>query len=246
MLLSAKKVRIEWLQKGAVVRKDDMQYVILPFGVRVFRANIIATAVELQASEDGSLCSVILDDGTDTIPARFFGENFSISDSIKVGDILTVLGDVREIEGERCILPYIARAVENPNFELLRELELRAIEKECTEQKRLFDEIRKAVPENEFASEARKAGISEEAVSAMLEYDSAARNNAPVVEEKLVDLRESVMQKIGELDSGSGTPYEKIVEAFNTHDPTEVERALGELLNSGELYEPTAGIYKRL
>lgn len=246
MLLSAKKVRIEWLQKGAVARKEDVQYVILPFGVRVFRANIIATAVEKQASEDGSFCSVILDDGSDTIPARFFGENLSLSDNIRPGDILIVIGDVREIEGERCILPDIARAVENPNFELLRELELRAIEKECREKKMLFDELRKTVPENEFASETGKAGISEEAVSAMLEYESASHGHTPVVEEKLFDLRESVMQKIIELDSGSGAQYEKVVESLNAHGPAEVERALGELLNSGEIYEPTAGIYKRL
>ncbi len=246
MLPCAKKAKIEWLQKGALAKKEEVHYVLLPFGIRIQRVNVIATAIEKQASEDGSFCSIILDDGTDTIPAKFFGESLPLSDNIQIGDILVVIGEIREIEGDRSIIPDIVRAVENPNFELLRELELRDIEKEYWEKKRVLDELRKSAPEDRLPEEARKAGIPSEMVSALLEYDSVSKEEAGAVEEKLVDLREGVMQKITDLDSGEGAPYELVVSSMQGHGSEEVERALGELLNSGEIYEPKPGIYRRL
>lgn len=88
--------------------------------VNVSRVNIIATIV--YKSEDLSYASAVIDDGTGRILLRTFG-NEKFFSNIGVGDIVLVIGRIREFNNEKYILPEILKKV-NIRWLNARKLEL--------------------------------------------------------------------------------------------------------------------------
>jgi len=122
---TAKKVRILELTSGQWVKKEGMEpsYVQTASGEQIARARILGTVVAVFTAEDGMFASVTLDDGTDTIRAKTF-KTVKPLDTVQVGDIVDIIGKVREWNDEVYIMPEIVTKVQDPNFELLRRLEL--------------------------------------------------------------------------------------------------------------------------
>lgn len=58
--------------------------------------------------------------------------------------------------------------------------------------------------------------------------------------------KERVLRALSELDSGSGLPYERLIETLEAQDLDEdaVEEAVQELMDEGKCYEPRLGILK--
>ncbi len=127
---TARKVRILDLMKGEWVRKEGMEpsYVQTRSGERVSRARVLGTVVGKFQAEDGNFASITLDDGTDTIRAKTF-KTVKPLDSVNVGELVEMIGKVREWNDEVYILPELVRRVTDPNFELLRRLELLRLSK---------------------------------------------------------------------------------------------------------------------
>ncbi len=122
---TAKKVRVLDLMKGEWVRKEGMEpsYVQTKSGDHVSRARILGTVVGKFQAEDGNFASVTLDDGTDTIRAKTF-KTVKPLDTVNVGELVELIGKVREWNEEVYVIPELVRRVTDPNIELLRRLEL--------------------------------------------------------------------------------------------------------------------------
>lgn len=122
---TARKVRIYDLMGGAWVKKEGMEpsFVTTPYGEDVARARVLATVVGKFLSEDGNFGSLTLDDGTDTIRAKCFKELKPL-EKAEVGDLVDLIGKVREYNGEVYLVPEIILKVMDPNWELLRRLEI--------------------------------------------------------------------------------------------------------------------------
>jgi len=76
-------------------------------------------------AEDENFASITLDDTTDTIRAKVF-KTAKPLDTVELGNLVDVIGKVREWNGEIYIIPEIVHKIEDPNLELLRRLELAA------------------------------------------------------------------------------------------------------------------------
>lgn len=81
---------------------------------------------------------VVVDDGTETIRASIF-DSSKIS-NINVGDIVDVIGRVKDYEGEKYIAIEIIKKIENPNWEILRKLEILNKEKEKDNEMNIVEE----------------------------------------------------------------------------------------------------------
>lgn len=81
-------------------------YVLTSWGDKVSRVNIIGTVVDRNEQQ------LIIDDGTGTIPVRCFDpvEHFSTA---KVGDVLTVVGKLRQYNAEQYIIAELIQVVES-------------------------------------------------------------------------------------------------------------------------------------
>ncbi len=59
----------------------------------------------------------------------------------------------------------------------------------------------------------------------------------------LEDLKSKLLKVVRELDEGNGVSFSQIVEFFAEIDEEQIDAAITELLESGEFFEPKAGIY---
>ncbi|MBI2543404.1 MAG: hypothetical protein HYW24_04425 [Candidatus Aenigmarchaeota archaeon] len=233
----AKKIRIVDLINGKYFygSREEMKpsYVITPFGEKVSRVNVIASVVEKFVSEDGSYSSVTVDDGTESIRVKSFGEpSFR---GIEPGNLVRVIGKMKEYNGELYVNLESINKVNDVNFEILSKLE---ILQNLIKQKKIVDDIRSMsnqIDEEELKGYARENySVDEETLSAILD-----------IKKKETDYKPVVLEIIEKLDEGKGVEISKLFEVLNLPDNL-VERTIDELIDSGSVYEPTVGFLKKV
>lgn len=104
-----------------VKREGEVDYVEVG-ELQVARTRILATIVN-KMTYDNKSGFLVLDDGTETIRARVWENNFELIDNSVIGDLIDLIGRVRQYNEETYIVPEIIRKA-SPNFFVLRKLEL--------------------------------------------------------------------------------------------------------------------------
>lgn len=223
--------------KYFAAEKDKMKaaFVITSFGQKISRVNLIATVIDKFIAEDGNYCSLTLDDGTSLIKAKTFKDEVKLLKDFELGDMVLLIGKLREYNGEVYVGAEATRKVLDANFEVLRRFE---ILQELKKRKVIAEELRNManqVSEEELKEYAKgKYGIEGEALQFIRETS---------VVEKIEDYKPNILEVISSLDDGSGVEINKIFEVANLPESI-VENTLNELLANGSLYEPTVGILK--
>lgn len=123
---TAYKVRISDLVSGKWVEKPDGRYVLTGSGLEVQRARVMGTVVDKFVNPQSEYGSITIDDGTETIRVKVWRVQSSQLESVQTGDIVDVIGKVRQYRDEIYLLPELIISVDDPNWELVRELEIMA------------------------------------------------------------------------------------------------------------------------
>lgn len=215
----AYKVPIMDITKGTFEPADseeDVNYLLTPFNEKISRCRIMATVVSRHVGEEQRFAFLTLDDATDTISARAFGEEVELVKDFKPGDIVDVIGKIREYQGEKYVNIESMTKIDEPNWELVRKLEILWHDKESGKKRGQGGEI----------SEERFAGAVEEDV---VSDDSKAL----------------ILGLIDKLDEGDGVRYLILVDESGLDDE-KLEETLNELLGEGEIYEPKIGRFRRI
>jgi RPA family protein len=216
----AYKVRISDINEGSYVKEEGWQpnYVITKEGLKVSRANIIATVVSIEPGTPSNI--LVLDDGTGTLGVRAFGEIANLG-SVEIGDIVNVIGKPREFSGEKYIVPEIITKVKDEGWVKLRQKEM--------SMPSIHNQSVDASQKSENKITAPMAGSVEE----------------EVVEKTI--LPENPFQKIyrliKELDTGDGADTNELVKSSGLHNADELVK---ELLKEGEIFEIKRGRLKIL
>ena len=107
---TAVKSRIVDIVSGEWVKKEGMEpsYVVTPRKDVISRALIVGTVVSKFVSEDGNFASVTIDDSTSTVQAKQWKETGLVS-GVNVGDTVSLIGRVREYEGDIYLVPEMIR-----------------------------------------------------------------------------------------------------------------------------------------
>ncbi len=120
------KIWIRHLTNGNFFKKEadwDSSYVLVN-NEKVARVNIIANVIAKFKNDDGSYSSLIIDDGSDTIRIKTWREDTNKLENIKIGDMINIIGRVRMYNNEVYVTPEIIKQLDDPNWELVRKLEL--------------------------------------------------------------------------------------------------------------------------
>ena len=164
---TAKKLKLVNLTSGKFEEKEGQKILITEYGEEIGRIRILATVVSRFVSEDKEFASVTLDDGTDTIRVKGWKDTKNLQ-GLNVGDIIDLIGKVREYNGETYLTNEIVQKIDDPNLELLRKLELlqkmksQGIKKKAevsqpvTKLDSLRDQILKMIEENKTGIEYTK------------------------------------------------------------------------------------------
>jgi RPA family protein len=123
--MTARKVRISDVMNGKWIKKEGMEpsYIETGQGEHLSRVRILGTVVSKFVSEDANFASITVDDSTETIRAKTF-KTAKPLDMINIGEIVDLVGKIREYNEEFYIIPEIVTKVTDPNMELLRRLEM--------------------------------------------------------------------------------------------------------------------------
>ena len=230
--MTAKKVSIADIAGGEWVQQDGMEpsYVVTKSGERVSRARILATIVSKFMSEDGNFGSVTMDDGTDTVRAKCFKDMGPLSKA-ETGQLVDMIGKVREYNGEIYVMPEVMKQVGDPNLLLLRKLELMKAAKELKESGSAADAGGEGKP-----SGASGPGKGNAARGAAERAPGAQKDGGDDLRKKVLDIIDA---------SKDGIEYAALIEkSGQTED--KVDAVVNELLSEGICYEPTPGKIRKI
>lgn len=183
-------------------------------------------------------------------------------EGIVEGDIVEVIGKVKEYDGERYINPEMV-VERGPEYELLRALEIKEVRDRWQEHVETARELREDGRDDEhIVQELQGRGLDEMAaqgVLASLDMDadafeagepaqrsdgaSGADGDADAEDE---DRRASVLAAIDALDDGDGAEYGAIQTEADIDDEEALEDVINDLLSDGTCYEPRPGRIKKL
>lgn len=208
--LPAYKVWLSSINNGSYVKPtaEFTPHYIDIGGKKISRINLIATVVQKTETEDKSYSSLTMDDGSAQVRVKAWREDAKLLDSVKVSDVLIVIGKVREYQDEIYVTPEIVKKV-NSKLQILRNLELY---KEYGKPKPLSIVLRKQVQEEKsFNVEEEKIGDNQE------------------------QKRQKILNRIEEMDDGSGADISKVMSSSGLSE-SDAEKILQSLLLEGEVF----------
>jgi RPA family protein len=244
--LTAKKAGIAEIAEGKFVKKAGFEssYVLTNLGRRLSRVRVMGLIVDKFISDDGNYGTITLDDSTETLRCKVF-VNPKMFDGINVGDLVDVVGKVKEYNGELYLVPETVRGVE-PNMETLRILELKKIWKAQKESIKKVRALQSQVKDMaELGPLAKKSGMGAEDVEGIIEAQSLIENNEEQKVMETGEVKEKVLKFIMENDDGTGTDYQALLAKLGLPESA-IDSAIQDLLEGGICFEPRAGKIKKL
>ncbi len=174
----ARKLWIKDILAGRYVKEDGFKpnHIVLRDNSVAARVNVIGVVVF--SSEEG-LPIISIDDGSGRISVRAFEPNERMS-SVKVGDVVVVIGRPRQFAAEMYILPEIVRKLSDLGWIEVRKAELAPIQSVPAPEAR----------EENFTEEAVEESVGEVVINAIRSLDEG--NGAEI---------DAVIAKVGSADA---------------------------------------------
>jgi RPA family protein len=235
---TAYKLKVEDLVKGEYIRSiggTEPSHLLTPWGQRVTRARVMGTVVDKFVREDQSYAVLRLDDGSGTVSIRAWRDGVPELSRIEVGSTIDIIGRVREFEGEVYLAPELIIPVEDPNWELVRELEIAEFRREALS--------RGARPGGMPRVALKPAQLSIQLTPPLQAAEPALGEEEPPLPEVPEEIKKRIILAIEKLDRGSGASSSEVSNELNLPQP-QVEDALRVLLVEGEIFEPQAGRFR--
>lgn len=247
--LNSVKTRIKQVTGGRYMPQDGFNpnCVLTQHGLRLSRVRIAATVVDKYLAESGKFASITIDDGTDTIRVKAFNA-VSVFDNVDLGSELDIIAKIKEYQGEIYLVPEIITVLQDDNFILLRELELRAQEKGMEQKVGIVREHQKQASDVTELQRIMKErfGIQPEEVEAILQtQEEPGLHDAQSASSKDDKNKDDVLKLIEKHDEGNGCDYAELITLSGLPEDV-VENVVNELLSDGVCFEPRPGKIKKL
>ncbi len=234
-----KNSRISDLVYGVFIAGDKeimkSSYLITKFGEKISRTKIIGSVLEKYIREDKKFGNVIIDDGTECIIVRVFENDLDKIEKVNIGELVFVVGKIKNYNNENYIIPDFIRRLNNPNYEIMFKLEFL---NKIIEKKKISDELRKLkdqMSEEELINYAfEKYNIEKEVINVIIQS-----------KEDEIDYKPVILEIMSKIDVGNGVEINKLLEASKL-DKNIAEETINNLINLGEVYEPVVGRLKRI
>lgn len=121
---TAYRVRIADIINNQFIKQEGFNPSYIELGQnQVSRVNLISTVVGKYTSDDENYSALTLDDGTETIRVKGFGPEVLKLKNVNVGQIIRVVGKIKEYNDEKYLTCEVASALD-PNWIIVNKLEL--------------------------------------------------------------------------------------------------------------------------
>ena len=224
---TAYRIRLKNIVNSSYEKREGFNPSVIKFNnLEISRVNVIASIVGKYLTDDQNYCAITLDDGSETIRVKNFGVEVGIIKELNVGDIVRIIGKVKEYNEEKYIAGEISKVL-NPNWLIVNEIEL-SNQKQTTTDSSTNDSINKVIETKTNSSE------NEEIISISSESSDSESS-----------IKQKILQYLKNNDNGTGVIMDQIMTSLDVSSE-EVKDSLYELLKVGEIYEPKKGILKIL
>ena len=224
---TAYRIRLKNIVNSPYEKREGFNPSVIKFNnLEISRVNVIASIVGKYLTDDQNYCAITLDDGSETIRVKNFGAEVGIIKELNVGDIVRIIGKVKEYNEEKYIAGEISKVL-NPNWIIVNEIEL-SNQKQTTTDSSTADSINKVIETKTNSSE------NEEIISISSESSDSESS-----------IKQKILQYLKNNDNGTGVIMDQIMTSLDVSSE-EVKDSLYELLKVGEIYEPKKGILKIL
>lgn len=244
------RLTLDEIHKGKFVSAEEdfeLNYLVTEDARKVYRAKVVATVVQdPYISDDTAYGRVQLDDGFETISGSVFREQTALLDNIEAGDLVQVMGKIREWQGEKQLTLEAITKV-HPNFLLLHRLEILKAQKEHRlllkkAQKIYAEEQEKVRPAKERAKE---EGVPPDIVEALDELKYLEQKEEEPEVSKTEIIKNKVLSLIGKYPDGMD--MDAILAQFaDRYASEEIEEAVRELLSAGEIFERRINVFVKV
>lgn len=240
----AKLTNTRELNTGKYFQREGFEpnFLLTPEGKRLSRARIVATVVDRFINDDETYGSLTLDDGKDTIQIKFFNE-LELMEGHETGDIIEVVGKVREYQGQIYLDGEILNQRE-PEAELLHKLRLKKTQEEWNQIHETVQQLKESGKDQEEIEKEMAGKLNENEVDALLQSFGESFDQAETEEDR-ENLERKVLEAVEDLDDGEGADYADIVEDIDEPED-QLEDTINSLLSDGTCYEPQPGKIKKL
>ena len=92
--------------------------------MRISRAYIMGVVIDRYDNDTNQYTGLTIDDGTGKILAKLFGEDVRFAKDIQIGDLVRVVGKIRENERGRYLICEIVKKIEDKGWQELWKLEV--------------------------------------------------------------------------------------------------------------------------
>lgn len=196
--------------------------------LKISRVNLLAPVIQTDIRENFS--TITIDDGSATIQVRAFKEDAGMLQGIHIGDLVNVLGKVREYLNVIYITPDVVKKLDNPAWMTVRKLEL----------KKWYGEPEAIVKKEQEAIVQSQQPAIPVTPQALPQQPQPEEKKA---EEKITQSpRKRVLTKISEAGD-EGINIDLIIQESQLPEQ-EAEELITELLKEGEIYMPRPGRIK--
>ena len=224
---TAYRIRLKNIVNSPYETREGFNPSVIKFNnLEISRVNVIASIVGKYLTDDQNYCAITLDDGSETIRVKNFGAEVGVIKELNVGDIVRIIGKVKEYNEEKYIAGEISKVL-NPNWIIVNEIEL-SNQKQTTTDTSTTDSINKVIETKTNSSE------NEEIISISSESSDSESS-----------IKQKILQYLKNNDNGTGVIMDQIMTSLDVSSE-EVKDSLYELLKVGEIYEPKKGILKIL
>ncbi len=236
----AYKLKIEDILNSRYIKSEgewEPNYIVLSNSKKASRVNILCVCVSAEESETGK--TVVVDDGTGRIEIREFEKN--MLKKINPGDIITIIGRIREFSSEKYILPEIIKKQSDSRWIEYRKKEIELLKKigyygfKGAEEEKEGDEIVKEDIKDSIAEESIKDNTKD-----------MENKISSTIEEKTADKKAMLISLINSLDSGGGIDMEQVIREAKEKKIANAEEMIMSMLKKGDLFELRPGIIKAL
>ena len=178
---------------------------------KVSRVNMIGIIIDKFEAE--TQVSLTLDDGSGSIRIKAWNENISLMTGFNIGDLVIVIGKVKEYNNQVYVTPEIVKTLDNPLWLKVRKLEL---SKTFGEPARVMTEVAKDSKEED---EDRMNVVEEK-----------------VTNEKTQSSREKIFHLIESMDKGEGVHLTDIIVNSGIAED-DIENLIDDMIKEGEIFE---------
>jgi RPA family protein len=241
---TAKLADFNQLNNGKYFQREGFEpnFLLTKDGRRISRARVIGTVVDRFINDDETYGSLTLDDGNDTLQIKFFNE-LELMDGHETGDIIEVVGKVREYQGQIYLDGEILKNV-SPEKELLHQLRMEKRKEEWNQIRETVKQLKDSGKSPDDIENEMAGKLKEEEVDALLQsFNESFDSNGE--EQDLENLEQDVLDAVQDLDEGEGADYSDILDEIDEPED-KLEDTINSLLSEGTCYEPKPGKIKKL